>query len=244
MSTLKKSHIVAGALVLYLLIAVIGSAAYFAYEQQQAKLAQTRQAETQAAAVKEPPSFPKEEPQVTEAELKARDAQKAVQEKSQELKGGMQAETINGVTYYKHHWPKKPAPGVYLRPFVAEGQGVCLLKNDVYYYYNIHDPEQTAWIMGDHVAIIAGGQTTTIAFDPSTMRKHMASDAEWLVESYVVNADKKTVAAFKRIAQSKQGELVYYKEGGKARRHTLSAEEVTRISEMVELYELLSEMDE
>ena len=59
---------------------------------------------------------------------------------------------------------------------------------------------------------------------------------------YVVNADKKTVAAFKRIAQAKQGSIVYYNGGtGKSRHHTLSTEEVTRISEMVELYELLSE---
>ena len=241
---MKKSHIIAVAAVLYLLIMVIGVAAYFAYETEHAKVEKARQAaqtmtET-APAAKKQEKEPEEK--VDPALIQAAAAKKAAEKKKQDLKGGMHSETINGVTYYKHTWPKKLAPGVYLRPFVAEGQGGCLLKNDVYYFYTIHDAEQTAWVMGDHLDIAAGGQTTTLSFDPSTMHKHMASDAEWLSENYVVNADKKTVAAFKRIAQSKQGSIVYYNSStGKARRHELSIEEVTRISEMVELYELLQQ---
>lgn len=242
---MKKSHIIAGAGILYLLIMVIGVAAYFAYETEHAKIEEARQAETQRKAETAPVAKDKEnepEEKVDPALIQAAAAKKAAEKKQQDLKGGMHSETINGVTYYKHTWPKKLAPGVYLRPFVAEGQRGCLLKNDVYYYYNINDPEQTAWVMGDHLDITAGGQTTTLTFDPSTLHKHMAADAEWLSENYVVNADKKTVAAFKRIAQAKQGSIVYYNGGtGKSRHHTLSTEEVTRISEMVELYELLSE---
>ena len=234
---MKKSHIILAAVILYLLIMVIGFAAYYAYsvqhEQQQAKIEQEAQQEIAARR------------QAREAADKARGDEetgekprKAVQ-RPERADSGMWEETIHGVTYYKHHWPKKLPTGVYLRPFVAAQNEHCVLKNDIYYYYSITDAEQTAWIMGDRLDIYAGGQTTTLQLDPKELRKHMSSDASWLSENYVMNADAATLAAFRRIIASGSATLVYYKEGGKARRHDMSAQEIQNIREMVELYDAL-----
>ena len=109
-----------------------------------------------------------------------------------------------------------------------------------YYFYEITDPEQTAWIFGDRLAIHAGGQTTTLELDPSKLHKRMASDATWLSENYVMNADEQTIAAFRRIANAGSAYIVYYKQGGKARRHDLRPQEIQRIQEMVHLYDRLN----
>lgn len=231
---MKKSHIIWGAVILYLMIMVMGGTAYYVYslkheekaarieQQEQAEIAARRQAREEAAA-KEAPAAEK----------------KKTDEKLDDLQGSMKMTTIQGVTYYKHRWPSKPETGVYLRPFVAERGDVCVLKNDIYYFYSITDEAQTAWIFGDRLSIYAGGQETIKILDPSEMRKRMASDASWLAENYVMNADEETIAAFRRIAASGSGYMVYYKEGGKSRRHDFTAEDVERIREMLELYDTL-----
>lgn len=234
---MKKSHIILAAAILYLLIMVIGGMAYYAYsvqhEQQQAKIEQEAQQEIDARR------------QAREAADKAREAKdegekpRKAAARRERAAGEMWEETINGVTYYKHHWPKKLPTGVYLRPFVAAQNDRCVLKNDIYYYYSITDAEQTAWIMGDRLDIYAGGQTTTLQLDPSELRKHMSSDASWLSENYVMNADAATLAAFRQIIAAGAATLVYYKEGGKSRRHDMSAQEIQNIREMVELYDAL-----
>ena len=230
---MKKSQIIIAAVILYLIIMTMGGAAYYAYSIQhdarQARIAQEAKDEA--------------------AESKAVQEKAAVQEKNadEELKkeqvskrsDSMEVETRGGVDYYKYPWLVKPPSGVYLRPFVAERNGVCVFKNDIYYFYEITDPEQTAWIFGDRLAIHAGGQTTTLELDPSKLHKRMASDATWLSENYVMNADKKTLEAYRRIAKSDSAYIVYYKVGGKQRRHDLSATELQRIREMVELYDIL-----
>ena len=237
---MKKAHIILAAVILYLLIMVIGGMAYYAYSlQHEEKAAQQEQAAQQEIAARR---------QAREAADKAKDgaiadaeAKKAQQKAAQRerAQGKMWEETINGVTYYKHHWPKKMPSGVYLRPFIATQNEICVLKNDIYYYYSITDEQQTAWIMGDRLDITAGGQTTTLVLDPSTMRKHMASDASWLSENYVMNADQATIDAFRRIAAAGAATIVYYKTDGKARSHELGGEEVQRIRDMVELYDTL-----
>lgn len=245
---LKKSHIIIGAAVIYILIMAVGGAAYY-YVAQEQKIQQ--EAKLAEEAVKEREKTPeelqreaeraKEEELRRQEEAKARAAEEAKAKKSRELKDSMSTETVGGMTSYKHKWPKKPEPGVYLRPYVMAGNGRCILAYDVYYYYHINDPLQTAWIMGDHLDIVAGGQTTTVAFDPSKLSKHMASDAEWLSESYSLNANKAVIAALKRIISVGGGYIVYYKAGGKSRQHELSAMETRRIREMLELYEILAE---
>ncbi|BAL83674.1 hypothetical protein SELR_19660 [Selenomonas ruminantium subsp. lactilytica TAM6421] len=240
-----KRNLIIGAVAVYLCIMVVGGAAYYYFDQQQ-KL-QQEQLQAEKLREKTPEELEREAQRAREEEIrrqeeaKAKAAAEAKEKKSRELKDSMSAETVGGMTYYRHRWPKKPEPGVYLRPFVIAGNGKCMIAYDVYYYYHISDPLQTAWIKGDHLDIVAGGQTTTIAFDPSKLNKHMASDAEWLTESYSLNANKAVVDAFKRILSVGGGYIVYYKSGGKSRRHELSAVETKRIREIMELYEILAE---
>lgn len=231
---MKKSHIIIGAIILYLMILVVGGMTYYVYsikheekvtraeQQEQAELA-ARHQEREKVAIRDA---------VTEKEKESGKGLDAIQ-------NSMEATTIHGVTYYKHRWPSKPDSGVYLRPFIAERGGVCVLKNDIYYFYSIRDEAQTAWIFGDRLSIYAGGQETIRILDPSEMRKHMAADASWLAENYVMNADSETIDAFRRIVVGGSGYMIYYKEGGKSRRHDFSAEDIERIREVLELYDTL-----
>ncbi|SDP31301.1 hypothetical protein [Selenomonas ruminantium] len=241
---MKRSHIIIGAIVIYILIMAAGGAAYYYVQQekqiqQEAKLAKEK--EKTPEELEREAQKAKEEEIRRQEEAKEKAAAEAREKKTRELKDNMAAETVGGLTYYKHKWPKKPEPGVYLRPFVIAGNGKCVIAYDVYYYYHISDPLQTAWIKGDRLDIVAGGQTTTVAFDPSKLNKHMASDAEWLTESYSLNANRSVIDAFKRILSVGGGYIVYYKLGGKSRRHELSAVETKRIREILELYEILAE---
>lgn len=236
---MKKTHIILAAVMLYLIIIVMGGSAYYAYTVQhnrvQAQIALEKQQKAAAEAKKT------EQTAKSQHETKPETKEAIREKKLADLKADMKEETINGIVYYRHEWPRKLASGVYLRPFIAVGNGRCVLKNDVYYFYSIADSQSTAWIFGDRLDIYVGGELTTLSFNPQLMRKHMASDAEWLAENYVVEADADTIAAFKRIANAKQAYIVYYKEGGKARRHDLTTSEIKRVREMVQLYELLNE---
>lgn len=230
---MKRSHIILGAVVLYLMILIVGGTAYYVYslkheekaaqieQQEQAEIAARRQAREEAAA------------------KESNEPEKKADKKLDDLQGSMKTTTIHGVTYYKHRWPSKPESGVYLRPFVAERGDVCVLENDIYYFYSIADEAQTAWIFGDRLSIYAGGKETILVLDPSDMRKRVASDASWLAENYVMIADKEAIDALRRIAASGSGYMVYYKEGGKSRRHDFTAEDVEKIREMLELYDTL-----
>lgn len=244
---MKKTYIIAGAVIFYVIIMAAGVAAYFYFDAQQKAQQEQVQAEAAVQQQKSPEELQREAEKATEEELRRQEEEhfKAVREnkkkKERELKDAMREETINGITYYKYKWPKKPEPGVYVRPFVISGNGRAVLAYDIYYYYHISDPQQTAWINGDHLQIMAGDETTTVTLDPAKMNKHMASDAEWLVESYSLQADKQVLAAFKRMLSVGGGYIVYYHAGGKSRQHALSSVEVKRIREMMELYELLAE---
>ena len=225
---MKKSHIIAAALILYLMILSIGGAVYYAYSLQHAERLMKIDQETQQA-------IAERRQDADQATAKTEEAAA-----SEPISEDIKTETINGVTYYKHTWPVRLPSGVYLRPFIAVGNGVCVLKNDIYYFYSIDDPDQTAWIFGDRLSIVAGGQESVLPLDPSKLRKHMASDASWLAENYVMNADEQTLAAFRRIANAGSAYIVYYKQGGKARRHDLRPQEIQRIQEMVHLYDRLN----
>jgi len=242
----KKSSILIGAAILYTIITAVGIAVYFHFDEQQRiqqeqRQAQVQQREKTPEELQQEAAKEKEEELRRQAEEQERIKRQARQKKERELKDNMKEETINGITYYKYSWPKKPEPGVYLRPFVLDGGSRVSLAYEIYYYYHISDPLQTAWINGDHLDIVAGGEVTTVNLDFSRINKHMASDAEWLVESYSLNADKTVMAAFKRILGTGGGSILYYHAGGKSRHHDLSAAEVKRIREMMELYEMLAE---
>lgn len=244
---MKKSSIIISAVVLYIIIMAAGAAAYFYFDQQQKIHQEAMQAAEQLQKEKTPEELQREAEKAREEELRrqAEEQERVKREqrrkKERELKDAMKEETINGITYYKYRWPKKPDPGVYLRPFVMAGGAKAAIAFEVYYYYHINDPLQTAWINGDFLDIVAGGETTTVALDYSRINKHMASDAEWLVESYSLTAAPNVMAAFKRILATGGGYIVYYHAGGKSRRHDLSATEVKRLREMMELYEILAE---
>jgi hypothetical protein len=196
-----------------------------------------RQRKSSVAAVKAPSAEEQAAAKAAAAEeAKAKQREKRIDE----LKAALKTETIHGITYYRYDWPQRMPTGVYLRPFVAVGNGRCVLKNDVCYAYSIDDPQQTAWINGDRLDILAGGQRTTLSFDPKTMHKQMAPDASWLMENYVTEADPDALAALHRVAAASNAEIVYYKSDGKSRQQTFSAEEIERVRVMVELYELLA----
>jgi len=223
-----------------------GAAAYF-YVAEQQKIQQEQQQALAQPKEKTPEELQREAEKAKEEEIRRQEearekaAQEARDKQKRELKENMVEETINGITYYKYSWPKKPEPGVYLRPFVMGGGIQPRLAYEVYYYYHISDPEQTAWVNGDHLDIVAGNQVTTVNFDASKRTKHMASDAEWLVETYSLTASPEVLAAFKRLVGTGGGHILYYHIGGKSRYHDLSATEVKRIREMVELYEVLAQ---
>ena len=230
----KKSHIILTAVLVYLVIMVVGGAAYYAYRQRSVAAPVEK---SSAAAVKTPSAA--EQAAAREAaaeEAKAKQREKRIDE----LKSTLKAETIHGITYYRYDWPQRMPTGVYLRPFVAVGNGRCALKNDVCYAYSIDDPQQTAWIDGSRLDILAGGQRTTLSFDPKSMHKQMAPDASWLMENYVTEADSVALAALRRVATDSDAEVIYYKPGGKSRHQVLSAEELERVRVMVELYDLLA----
>ena len=230
----KKSHIILTAGVVYLVIMVVGGAIYYAYRQR--PMAAPAE-ESSVAAVKAPSA---EEQAAAKAAAAEEEKAKQREKRIDELKAALKTETIHGITYYRYDWPQRMPTGVYLRPFVAVGNGRCVLKNDVCYAYSIDDPQQTAWINGDRLDILAGGQRTTLSFDPKTMHKQMAPDASWLMENYVTEADPDALAALHRVAAASNAELVYYKSDGKSRQQMLSAEEIERVRVMVELYELLA----
>ena len=230
----KKSHIILAALFIYLAMLVAGGAVYYAHRQR-----------PPVAPVKTPDAVtmktPSAEDQAAAKQAEA-EQQKAKQQEQriETLKAGLKVETIHGVTYYRYDWPQRMPTGVYLRPYIAVGSGRCILKNDVCYSYSIDDPQKTAWINGDRLDIIVGGQRTTLVFDPGMMHKQMAPDAEWLMEDYVMDADAVSLAVLRQLAVSSYAEVVYYRHGGKSRQQILSAEELERIRVMVDLYELLA----
>lgn len=246
---LKKSRIIINAVFFYIIIMAVGVVAFFYLDYQHQKIInqEVLPAVEQIQKEKTPEELKREEEKAKEEELRrqAEEQERLAQEKrykkERELKEAMQEETINGITSYKYKWPKKPEPGVYLRPFVMAGGVRATMAYEVYYYYHINDPLQTAWINGDFLDIVAGGETTTVPLDFSRINKHMASDAEWLVESYSLTAAPHVMAAFKRILGTGGGYIVYYHRGGKSRRHDLSAIEVKQLREMIELYEILAE---
>ena len=149
---------------------------------------------------------------------------------------GMKVENRGGITLYTYDYPKKPAPGVYLRPFLVTDGAAWVLKFDLYYYYNISDPQKTAWIHGDALNVSVGGKTYNLRFLAHDRRDKMSPDAENLAESYVHDATEDELSVLRALAQAGSGSITYYQqEGGVQRSHKFTSEEITRIRNVLTL---------
>ncbi len=236
---MKTSRIVLIAVLCYVLLIAGGLGAYFLLKGEKSVQEARESVKAAQSLQEEKPAAPETMPKETEEERQKKAAATARENRIEELKSHMQERQKGDMTYYTFGYSDKPAPGVYLRPFIIETGSGVLLKHDVYYYYTINDPAGTNWIFGDHLDITADGVTETEAFDPEKLHKFMAVNAESLSENYVLTADKTIVALLKRAGNAKKANIRYYKRGEKERYHTLTAEEKKRIRETVELYELM-----
>lgn len=223
------------ALSFYTAILVIGGAAYFALNEKKAEMPpaqavteQNEQAKKEAAEAKER----------AEAAEKAAKEQAAKADQRQKLAASLEVEKKNGLTLYTGNYPKKPAPGVYLRPFVVSDGASYALKFDVYYYYNINDPQQTAWVHGDALDASVDGVSYHLVFNAHDRRDKMSPDAENLAENYVHDATKEETALLRAIGQAQSVSITYYQQStGEARSQTLSREDIRKIRDMIAFYD-------
>lgn len=244
---MKKSGIVLSAIFIYLLILAAGGAAWYVLSQRPAQQPVVRQQPELTEAEKAEKAAREAARAKEQAEREARERQEEERISKREngikqLSGGLKQRKNRDVTYYTGNYEDKPPPGVYLRPILAVGEDVAVLKIEVFYYYTIYDSEATAWIMGDHLDINADGQVMTLAFDPSKLQKKVASDAEWLWEKYMVNANAASADILRRAAASASVTITYYQAAsGKSRSQTLSATELKELRDVVALYDLYNQ---
>ena len=221
------------AIAVYAVIVIAGATAYFL--------------------LRDPPATPPARHEVTTSaakssgevpDTKSGEAAKAPTSSAQEKQTadaiitGMKVENRGGITLYTYDYPKKPAPGVYLRPFLVTDGVAWALKFDLYYYYNISDPQKTAWIHGDSINVNVGGKTYNLRFLAHDRRDKMSPDAENLAESYVHDATEDELSVLRALAQAGSGSITYYQqEGGAQRSHEFTSEEITRIRNVLTLYD-------
>lgn len=244
---MKKSRIVLSAIFIYLVMLAAGGAAWYVISQQPpAQPAAERQPElTEAEKAEKAAREAARAKEQAEREAKERQERERISKREaniKQLSEGLKKKTNRDVTYYTGNYEEKPPPGVYLRPILALGEDVAILKIEVFYYYDIHDSEATAWIMGDHLEINADGQVMTLAFDPSKLQKKVASDAEWLWEKYMINANAAATDILRRAAAASSVSITYYQAAsGKSRSQALSATELKELREVVALYDLYNQ---
>lgn len=163
----------------------------------------------------------------------------ARQQRADALRSEMKCVDRKGITLYTFDYPKKPEPGVYLRPFVVSDGMAYELKFDVYYFYDIDDAQKTAWIHGDALEITTDSGVHTLFFSSRDRRDKMAMDAQDLAENYVHTATREEESLLEKIGASQHVSLRYYQqESGLGRSQHLSREEIHRIHDMVEFYHL------
>ena len=155
------------------------------------------------------------------------------------LRQEMKVVERNGLTLYTFDYPKKPEPGVYLRPFIVTDGVEYELKFDVYYFYDIADPQKTAWIHGDALMVTTDAGRHTLTFSAKDRRDKMATDAEDLAENYVHTATKEEEELLSEIGSSNSVSLHYYQqESGAGRTQQLTQDEIKKIHDTLELYHL------
>ncbi|WP_294156773.1 hypothetical protein [uncultured Selenomonas sp.] len=225
----------------YVAILVIGGAAYFALSEKKAELPPDRPEVLESKDTAEPSEAKRK---AEEAKARAEAAEKAAKEQAaraaerDKLVQSLTVEKRSGLTLYTHDYPKKPAPGVYLRPFVVSDGVTYALKFDIYYYYNIDDPQQTAWVHGDALAATVDGQPFHLTFHAKDRRDKMSPDAENLAENYVHDATDDEIALLHAIAQAGSVRITYYQQAtGEERSQTLSREDIRKIHDMMAFYD-------
>lgn len=230
------------AVAVYAAILVIGGAAYFALSEQKAELPPARTETEQSEQAAEAARKAEEAKARAEAVEKAAKEAEAKQKQRDTLVNALEVEKKNGLTLYTGRYPKKPAPGVYLRPFVVSDGVSYALKFDVYYYYNIDDPQQTAWVHGDALVASVDGQSYHLAFNAKDRRDKMSPDAENLAENYVHDATKDEIALLRAIAQAQDVRITYYQQAtGDARSQTLSREDIKKVHDMMAFYDAVAQ---
>lgn len=162
-----------------------------------------------------------------------------IREREETLRSEMKIVERNGLTLYTFDYPKKPEPGVYLRPFIISDGIDDELKFDVYYFYDINDSQKTAWIHGDALTVTTDVGNHTLVFSAKDRRDKMATDAEDLAENYVHTATQEEETLLVEIGASSSVSLRYYQQDtGFGRTQQLTREEIRKIHDMLELYQL------
>ncbi|MBR2216397.1 MAG: hypothetical protein IJ849_11685 [Selenomonadaceae bacterium] len=257
---MTSKQVITGAIVGYIFVLGFGGVAYFF-------LPEIKEAIPALAMTPQPNEITADEPRVAEDEAEREQAERAKAEaeaaekrrqeaeakraKEQELAAarearvetltsGMKESLRGGVTLYTFSDGSKMSSGVHLRPFVMRGYEDVVLKNEICYYYSIYDDIPTNWVHGDALSVQADGQTFWFQLDPDKRRDHLASDAESLTERFVSTADDNALAMLRAVAKAGNVTLYYYKTGGVGCTTVMSREELRRIRDMVELYDLLS----
>ena len=227
------------AIAVYAVIIIAGATAYFLLRDPPVPPPARAEVTTSAAA------HAGEVPDTKSGEAaKAPTTSKQEKQTADAIIAGMKVENRGGITLYTYDYPKKPAPGVYLRPFLVTDGAAWVLKFDLYYYYNISDPQKTAWIHGDALNVSVGGKTYNLRFLAHDRRDKMSPDAENLAESYVHDATEDELSVLRALAQAGSGSITYYQqEGGVQRSHEFTSEEITRIRNVLTLYDFETKDD-
>ena len=157
-----------------------------------------------------------------------------------QLKDSMTSVDRNGVSYYIYPAPEHPQSGVFLRPFIQEGEGTCVLKNDVFYYSDVEDASY-GWIHADHLQINADGWEMQMEFDPSARRDKLGNGAESVTEHFVTDAGPEALEILKSVGDAENVSLYFYQSGAGGVSHEMSREEIRHVHDMVMLYELMKQ---
>lgn len=239
---MRKAYIVLIAFAIYGLLMIIGGTVYYVYTVREERLA--AQAAARGAVTEQVKENKSDEPTAEEVAAQKAEAERATKarELAQEkdnLIGSLQEDTVNGITYYYYKKDRHPQSGVYLYPSVGVGNGKCILRLEIYYFYSIDDPEQTAWVFGNRLDMhAASGAWTTLGLNPQAMVKHVAKDASYLSESHTVSLEGDAIGALRALGES-GGQVVYYQQGGKSRVQQLNREQMRRLHDMVRLYDII-----
>ena len=225
------------AIMIYVIIIAAGATVYFMFSEPPAP-PPARAAETSSNMAKDFADRMKDPADTKSSGTMKKESQSGSRQTADAIIAGMKVENRGGITLYTYDYPKRPTPGVYLRPFLVTDGVEWVLKFDLYYYYNISDPQKTAWIHGDALNVNIDGKISNLHFLPHDRRDKMSPDAENLAESYVHDATEEEVAILRSIAHSQTATITYYQADGSVERsHTLTLEEIRRIRNVLDLYD-------
>ena len=231
-------------LVLYLILGVAGGVTYLVYTKNARGKAELPP--TKPSAVAEKVVAPAPEMPPTEANPPAPSAESAadaMERRINELAAGMETLWISGNKMYHYEQDSHPPTGVYWRPFIMENKWGPTMKNDIYYFASVSDGGFYDWIRGDALAVETGDYSGVLYLPDKERHDKLSSDAESLYENYVLDADEEVLTAYRAIRNAQGGRITYYNQAnGKSLTSYLTGEEVSRISAMIELYDLLLEL--